>query len=277
LQDLNIFSFLSEDFILRVNFCGETTHSKDWIESKQPQEYGLWYIHEGTIEMNVHNKRYRASEGDLILLSPTIAYTANALNNECRFTFIHFTFELGDQRSILDHFQLSGIIPSSLVEQHCTLLIDAFDKYILDAPMSGLLLKGSLMIVLSRILECYESGLYEGEFTKSIPRKKRTSAFETLLPVFKFIKENLHLTIRNEQLAQIIGMSEKYFISYFKETIGITPGQYINQLKMHRARELIYKKSHSIQQISAMLGYADPYSFSKAFKNYYKVPPSQFM
>ncbi|MBO1515444.1 helix-turn-helix domain-containing protein [Metabacillus sp. BG109] len=46
---------------------------------------------------------------------------------------------------------------------------------------------------------------------------------------------------------------------------------------MNRARELLYSNRYSIKQIADMLGYPDPYSFSKAFKKYYKMPPSQFV
>ncbi|MGO4374436.1 helix-turn-helix transcriptional regulator, partial [Paenibacillus sp. MCAF20] len=87
----------------------------------------------------------------------------------------------------------------------------------------------------------------------------------------------LHQPVRIGELAELAGMSEKYFILYFKQALGITPGSYIYQLKMNRARELLYSRTFSIQQIAGLLGYPDPYSFSKAFKKYYKVPPSKFV
>jgi hypothetical protein len=58
---------------------------------------------------------------------------------------------------------------------------------------------------------------------------------------------------------------------------GIVPGQLIREeCLLFRAREYICQKTYTIQEISSMLGYADPYTFSKAFKKYYQVPPSQF-
>ncbi len=78
------------------------------------------------------------------------------------------------------------------------------------------------------------------------------------------------------ELAALVGISEKYFITYFKKALGITPGQYIYQIKMNRAREYLNEKKYTIQQIANLLGYPDPFTFSKAFKKYYNVPPSKF-
>jgi AraC family transcriptional regulator len=72
-------------------------------------------------------------------------------------------------------------------------------------------------------------------------------------------------------------MSEKYFIRYFKQALGVTPGQYMIQLRMNRARDLVYTQRYSMQQVASLLGYPDAYSFSKAFKKHYKVPPSKFV
>jgi AraC-like DNA-binding protein len=45
---------------------------------------------------------------------------------------------------------------------------------------------------------------------------------------------------------------------------------------MNRARDYLYEKNYTIQQIAGFLGYPDPFTFSKAFKKFYNVPPSKF-
>lgn len=137
-------------------------------------------------------------------------------------------------------------------------------------------MKASLLLVIAKILELHGQGLYHGEFLKDRKLRKIEGSLEVLQNVFSYVDENLHRAIRVNELADITGVSEKYFISLFKKILGITPGQYINQIKMNRARDYLYEKKYTIQQIAGFLGYPDPFTFSKAFKKFYNVPPSKF-
>ncbi|MGN7170043.1 helix-turn-helix domain-containing protein [Paenibacillus cellulositrophicus] len=85
----------------------------------------------------------------------------------------------------------------------------------------------------------------------------------------------MHRSVRMNELAALVGVSEKYFISYFKKSVGITPGQYISQIKMNRARDYLYAQKYTFQQIAGFLGYPGPFTFSKAFKKYYKNSNNQ--
>lgn len=276
-DSLDIFNELSDLIKLQLNSCSEVAHPNSWIERRQHKDYDLWCIQEGQIQIRIQEEVYLASEGDLIFFTPKVSYTATTLSSSCKFIFTHFYLSLGDHLQILDNFELSGIITRGLVEDEILLLLDTYNQYKQGAPMSGIRLKGCLTILLAKILEQYGRKQYRGEFIRNPTNQKWTVNLVKLEPVFDFIHEHLHQPIRVEEIATVAGMSEKYFISYFKQSLGLTPGRYIYQLKMNRARELLYLKQYSIQQIASMLGYPDPYSFSKAFKKYYKVPPSKFV
>ncbi|MDG5789441.1 AraC family transcriptional regulator [Evansella sp. AB-P1] len=274
---VNIFNDLSEHVMIHINSCSEISHTSSWIESKHHPDFDLWYLYKGKIEIHIQEKVYQASEGDLILFSPKIAYTATALSSECSFIFTHFDFVLGNHFGILDNFQLSGIISNKMVKEESRLFLDTFDQYKLNTPMSGIRLKGCFTILIAKIIELYGIGKYQGEFKHQSSVPKQKMGLQNLQLVFDFIQNHLHQTISIGELAVIAGMSEKYFFYYFKQSLGITPSRYIYQLRMNRARELLYSNRYSIKQIAEKLGYPDPYSFSKAFKKYYKVPPSQFV
>ncbi|SDW02729.1 AraC family transcriptional regulator [Paenibacillus sp. PDC88] len=276
MNSFSIFRDLSEHIVLRINSCREVHHLSGWIETKQHHDYDLWYVQEGQIEIRTNDSVHLASAGDLVLFNPKVAYTASNLGDDCRFIYTHFDFGLGDQLRILDQFQLAGVIASTLVPEEISLFLKAYKEHQLGSSMSGIHLKGCLTILVAKILECYERGEYVGQFANPAPERKRITSLQSLQPVLDHIQEQLHMPLRARELAVMAGMSEKYFISYFKQALGITPGLYIYQLKMNRARELLYSKQYTIQQIAGMLGYPDPYSFSKAFKKYYNVPPSKF-
>ena len=76
--------------------------------------------------------------------------------------------------------------------------------------------------------------------------------------------------------------SEKYFYSKeylsklfkFKYNSGIY--EYAQTIRMRRAKELLNNKEIHIQDIAEQLGYSNNNYFSKAFRNYYGVSPSEF-
>ena len=76
--------------------------------------------------------------------------------------------------------------------------------------------------------------------------------------------------------------AEKYFFSIeyltklFKSKYGYSIYEYVLKLRMERAKELLANEENKIIDIAGRLGYADNHYFSKAFRNYYGVSPSQY-
>lgn len=273
MKSLDIFNELAEQITIRINSCNEVMHPNSWIERRQYNDYDLWFVQKGEIKITVQNVDFLASDGDLILFSPNLAYTATTPSEYCQFIFTHFDFSLGEHHRILDNFQLAGIVKGSLVKEETKHFFQVYNEYKKNMPMSYLRLKGSLSLLLARILELYGQQQYRGEFLRDSTDQEPSNYkyFDKILPVFDYVHQHLHQSITVRKLAEIAGMSEKYFITYFKQSLGVTPGKYIYQLKMNRARELLYSKLYSVQEISSMLGYPDPYSFSNVFKKYYHV------
>ena len=65
---------------------------------------------------------------------------------------------------------------------------------------------------------------------------------------------------------------QRGFAKYF----GMSPKQYLIQLRMNRALELLTENELSVKEISFVCGFTDEKYFSRAFKKKYGYPPSQF-
>jgi len=61
----------------------------------------------------------------------------------------------------------------------------------------------------------------------------------------------------------------------FSKYFGISPNQYLIQLRMNHAMELLTKRELSIKEISSACGFTDEKYFSRAFKKRYGYPPTQ--
>ena len=77
-----------------------------------------------------------------------------------------------------------------------------------------------------------------------------------------------------EYLSQIMHISPAYMSRIFKEETGFSPIQFLIQLRLQKAKELLSNPSVSIKQVAKAVGYEDAYYFSKLFKKHYDVPPS---
>lgn len=275
MSHMHLFKELSEHVMLRVYSCMDVSHENGWIESKAHADYDLWFVLSGSIHVRIGDDAFEARAGDAIFFYPHVLYTSYTEDEQCRFIYTHFEFGIGNHYRILDGFKLSGVVPGALIAEEAELFCESFKLYKQNRNMSGLRLKGCLFMMLAKIMDHYESGSYAGEFVRHPPRSHAKHA-DMLQSVFQFIHENAHRTIPVGELAAVAGMAEKYFITLFKKTFGVTPGQYVYQLKMNRARDYLYQRKYSVKEIAGFLGYPDPYTFSKAFKKYYNVPPSRF-
>lgn len=92
----------------------------------------------------------------------------------------------------------------------------------------------------------------------------------------KFMKANLHMPLRLEDIANEAGMSPFHFQRQYKKTTGLSPTRNLTEWRINRAKKLLADKSLSILEISTMLSYTDLPTFSKAFKRETGLSPSQW-
>ncbi|ACT03178.1 transcriptional regulator, AraC family [Paenibacillus sp. JDR-2] len=83
------------------------------------------------------------------------------------------------------------------------------------------------------------------------------------------------LPISIEKLATSLGYHRTHFTKVFKQLTSLSPKQYINQVRMERARELL-NTNISIEQVGNSCGFTDPLYFSKQFKKWTGTSPTQY-
>lgn len=75
-------------------------------------------------------------------------------------------------------------------------------------------------------------------------------------------------------LADSLGLDRSYFSGLFKRETGQSPGQYLLHYRMERAKELL-KAGYSVTVVATSVGYGDLFTFSRSFKKYFGLSPSQ--
>jgi len=94
----------------------------------------------------------------------------------------------------------------------------------------------------------------------------RQALIRKVIKARKYMRSNLHLPLRLEEIAQEAGMSPFHFQRQYKKTTGNSPTRNLTEWRIDRAKMLLKQGKHSVQEISTMLSYNDLPTFSKAFK-----------
>ena len=94
-----------------------------------------------------------------------------------------------------------------------------------------------------------------------------------LRPVITYIDEHFREKIYIEELSDMINVSPDYFTKMFKESIGKTPIDYINGMRVNSAMELLCSTDMAMSDIADSIGFCNPNYFHKIFKQYMDVSP----
>ena len=70
-------------------------------------------------------------------------------------------------------------------------------------------------------------------------------------------------------------MSPHYFCSLFKQSMRMTPHQYVIQTRVNRAKELLLKGKYTIAQVALMVGFANQSHLNRHFKKLIGVTPGK--
>jgi len=89
-----------------------------------------------------------------------------------------------------------------------------------------------------------------------------------------YVAVHLHAKIRMGDLARVTQFSRSKFNRTFKASFGCTPGQYVRQMRIARAQNLMTLSSDPLCQIAVECGFADQAHFSRCFRKFVGHPPA---
>ncbi|WP_028550827.1 AraC family transcriptional regulator [Paenibacillus sp. UNC451MF] len=139
------------------------------------------------------------------------------------------------------------------------------ESWIGKMPCFEMITQGILMEILGMV----QSELVSG----TIPSSKRNLATR----VQQYIVQHYRNPIRLNELAQHVDRSPNYISNVFKEVIGRSPVEYMHEVRITAAREMMLTTEMTIGEIAEFLGYCDQTYFNYMYKKLVGHPPSHML
>lgn len=102
----------------------------------------------------------------------------------------------------------------------------------------------------------------------------------TLHPVIcqalAYVDKHYTTKISLEDLAKAVSLNKSYLSRLFKQEMGMNIQDYLIQIRMEKARELLVKTNEKIGYIARAVGYTDIYYFNRAFRKNHGMTPTEY-
>ncbi|HEL2738293.1 TPA: AraC family transcriptional regulator [Streptococcus suis] len=268
---LNIYNELdSHNFDLNVDHYGaEQCDSGYSFGPTIRDNYVLHFITNGKGKISINGETTELTAGDIFVLpkNQSIFYQADE-NSPWTYTWVGFSGSRAEtilsQTRLLEKYFLHSHLESEILKK----MIDINQTEVQSLPMiTELILIGHLNQLLAALVQ---------EFPNESLKEASTLAKTYVHHAIKIIHSQYNSPVKVSAIAEKLALSRSYLYKIFKQETGYSIKDYIVQVKMNHACQLLANPDLSITEIANSVGYQDPLTFSSAFKNQYHQSPSDY-
>jgi two-component system response regulator YesN len=118
--------------------------------------------------------------------------------------------------------------------------------------------------------------MFRNAIWRTVERNAAQQLADAVFRAVHLIRNRGDFGISEEELAHAVNMSRGHFSKSFKKVTGKSYGEYIRQLKLERAKEMLVRTDEPITRIAEKCGFQDYRYFSRAFREYTGRLPTEF-
>lgn len=260
----------SEGAELFVNSCGHYklihVQKMQTIRTSGRRDYQILYAAEGTVHVMTKQGFSDIGKGGVFIYKPNVPQNYYyVLPEKPDVYWIHFTGAKVEQ--ILENLGLSGDEPMQL--QYKEEIAELFDKIIGELRM-GRYLNAEMAEVYCKQLLIQISRSYQ---QKDMAKQRYNSLLDEVINHFN---REYQADINIAEYATKLHISCSWFIREFKKYTGYSPKQYLTNLRIQHAKELLNNRYLSINDVSSIVGYDNQLYFSRIFRKSTGMSPSEY-
>ncbi len=292
--DLNI--------IPKVRYIGHVTYNFPWIHfDRTIDEFILYIIESGEMYIEENDKKHHLLPGDCFLLEPNKLHRGYK-EACCSYYFIHFkhsslnTSSL-DKNKICDYLldERTNSLSSDIFSESISTSYSSYYPKMFTIKNEALL--SEISSSLTSAIDCYNSKLEHYKLTSSI------KLLEVLILIIReFISDEKNLSVNkspkssyltnsllnylnreylnkitSELLEKEFELNYDYMNRVFKKNTGFTIKNYVNVVRINKAKEILATTSCNVREAGYLVGIDNPYYFSRLFKQITGTSPLKYI
>ena len=248
------------------------------------EEMEITLIREGMSDYRVGQEEFRAEEGDIILIPPYCTHSAYEIPGRTMVS-----------DSLVFHLDLLGAQGQDLSASKYLRPLAEGQLQMPEVIRSSDKGYGEIKETFLRALDCFQSrpAFYEMLLRESLfhviillfelgyirePQEGHSTFINRLQlrNVLQYIAEHYREKIKVADLAGLSGFSESYFMSFFKQYVGMSCIQYINHYKIQKAAHALEETSQPVMEIAMDHGFDNISYFNLQFRKEFGMTPREF-
>lgn len=256
---------------LALSYCGIQQCSP--LHNNGPEIRDTSFIHiirsgKGVLKMDGREYHLQSNQAFLIPAGVKAQYTADK-NDPWHYMWVGFSGLMSEESMAMAGFSREHPVRSVLNVQQLLKDVEGMIETYHLTFTNELRRNGCFFHFISHLIEDYQAqGTLEGLSNLQCAQYARKA--------YHFIMEHFSEQIKIQELAEQFGVSRNYLYACFKEVYKVSPKQFLNAVRMEHASSLLLSKYLYISQVAHQVGFEDELAFSKAFKEFHHLSPTEF-
>jgi AraC-like DNA-binding protein len=261
-----------------------TDHGRHPVRMNRHGYFEVLYVCSGSADCRIQDRVLPLNEGDLAIVGSTMYHSIQCRSSPVTIAVLFFEPDLircdggSDSAEYLTPFLLQDsefphVVPAEtgVPRQVFDMMLRIQSELPAFSRRGRLALETYLKMLLILLVNQYAS--YAGT-VDTFQRRQR--ALDRLRPLFRYLGAHCGNGIQVRGAARICGMSESYFMSFFKRVTGLSFMEYLNHYRIERAQALLANTDDSMASISQEMGFCDQSYFGAVFRRVIGMTPATY-
>ncbi len=262
----------SEEYQTRIRKAGVYLFPSDYrFEPHAHPEYEINYINIGHCIMSMGGDYVPLRQGECIVVAPEALHGFMVDGQKpCRITQLELVIRSPERVGGLLEFP--GMAEPFHRLRDCEGLLSLLERVAYYHRAGELGPAEETMLDLT-LLQLYASVSEAARRSREQNGRERNGKAEAAL---QYINEHLDEELNIERLAGEFGISSRYLRRYFVQCVGMGSNEYINLLRIGRAKRLLWHPEYSVTEVAMSCGFSSSQYFCRVFRRMVGQTPAQY-